>query len=411
MKRALLVAIVLLAAARFAHADDFFLKEKDTVVFYGDSITAQRLYTTYVEHFVATRCPDLDVRFVHSGWGGDTVRGGGGGPIDKRLERDVIAWKPTVVTIMLGMNDGRYRAFDEGTFEAFEKGYEHIVATLKEKLPGVRLVLIEPSPYDDVTRKPNMQGGYNSVLVKYGEFVRALAKKEGALAVDLNAPVVAALEKANAADADTARKIIADRVHPGAGGHLVMAQALLEAWHAPELVSEIDLDLAQGKVVKAENAAVADVTSLSWTATERALPLPLDTKDPALALVAKTSGVVDALDREVLKVSGLTEPRYELTEEGKPVAVFTKEELEKGVNLALHDTPQLRQSHVVLGATKRRCDLAEIRWRQILVPYEGKKGESLAKALDGLQGLVDEVRDDQRALSKPRAHKYALVAR
>ena len=50
---------------------------------------------------------------MHSGVGGDRVTGGGAGPIDVRLPRDVVAYKPTVMTIMLGMNDGSYRAFDQ----------------------------------------------------------------------------------------------------------------------------------------------------------------------------------------------------------------------------------------------------------------------------------------------------------
>jgi hypothetical protein len=53
------------------------------VVFYGDSITDQRLYTSFVETFVLTRFPHLDVRFVHSGWGGDRVTGGLGGRVDR----------------------------------------------------------------------------------------------------------------------------------------------------------------------------------------------------------------------------------------------------------------------------------------------------------------------------------------
>jgi len=52
------------------------------------------LYTTFAETYVVTRFPKLDVAFVHSGWGGDRVTGGGGGPIDVRLWRDVLAYNP-----------------------------------------------------------------------------------------------------------------------------------------------------------------------------------------------------------------------------------------------------------------------------------------------------------------------------
>src|ERR1043166_4905621 len=121
-----------------ARAEGFALKDGDRVVFYGDSITDQRLYTTFAETYVVTRFPKLDVAFVHSGWGGDRVTGGGGGPIDVRLWRDVLAYNPTVMTIMLGMNDGRYCAFDQQTFDDFAAGYKHIVDTVRRQLPAIR---------------------------------------------------------------------------------------------------------------------------------------------------------------------------------------------------------------------------------------------------------------------------------
>ncbi len=111
------------------HATDapIFLKEGDRVVFYGDSITAQRLYTTFAETYVVTRFPHMRVEFIDSGWGGDKVTGGGGGAIGVRLPRTFTPHKPTVVTIMLGMNDGGYRPFDDSAFKKFSEGYTNIV--------------------------------------------------------------------------------------------------------------------------------------------------------------------------------------------------------------------------------------------------------------------------------------------
>src|SRR5580704_14947889 len=188
-----------LVLALCARGADFYLHPNDVVVFYGDSITDQRLYTTYVETFVVTRYPKLPVRFVHSGWGGDRVTGGGGGPIDDRLKRDVLLYKPTVMTIMLGMNDGRYRAFDDETFRVFTDGYEHIVKSMKDAVPNLRITLIDPSPYDDVTRAPLFDGGYNAVLLKYGEYLRTLAERNHLDFADLNTRLVNALQRANAA--------------------------------------------------------------------------------------------------------------------------------------------------------------------------------------------------------------------
>src|SRR5213076_1375685 len=96
----------------------------------------------------------------------------------------------------LGMNDARYRTFDPAVFNEFANGYRHIIETLKTNLPGARIVAIQPSPYDDVTRPPLFEGGYNAVLVRYGAFLKDLAAKEHLDLADLNTSVVASLERA-----------------------------------------------------------------------------------------------------------------------------------------------------------------------------------------------------------------------
>src|ERR1700688_747503 len=81
--------LCVVCSSQLVAQSDFYLKDGDTVVFYGDSINDQRLYTTFTEAYVVTRFPKLNVRFVHSGWSGDRVGGGVGGPIGTPLARDV----------------------------------------------------------------------------------------------------------------------------------------------------------------------------------------------------------------------------------------------------------------------------------------------------------------------------------
>src|SRR5579884_4346732 len=195
-----LSCIAWLACVGAAAGQQFQLKDGDRVVFYGDSITDQRLYTVITETYVATRYPNLDVTFVHSGWGGDKVSGGGGGPIDLRLDRDVLAYKPTVMTIMLGMNDGLYRPETEATDRAYFDGYRHIVEKMKSQAPGIRITAIQPSPYDDVTRAPNFPGGYNEVMRSFGKWIANYASEAKLHVADLNTSVVEMLRKANQID-------------------------------------------------------------------------------------------------------------------------------------------------------------------------------------------------------------------
>lgn len=410
----LAVWLVCMSMAGVAGAQgDFYLKDGDRVVFYGDSITEQRLYTTYAETYVVTRFPQLNIRFVHSGVGGDRVAGGWAGPIDLRLSRDVFPYKPTVMTIMLGMNDGSYRAFDAKIFETYSTGYRHILDSVKSTLPSIRLTLIQPSPFDDVTRPAGFEGGYNAVLVRYGQFVKELAQQQGCSVADLNTSVVADLEKAKATDAETAKKIIADRVHPGPSGHLLMAGALLRAWNAPATVTAVEIDAETVRAVRTENTTVSDLKAsngLSWTQNDRALPMPVDMKDPVMKLAVRSSDFFQALDWQPLKVTGLKGRRYLLKIDGEEAGTFSRQQLEEGLNLAEVSTPMVKQSQVVHDLTLKHNNVHAARWRELQVALAQQPLPHLSQAVDALDGVEADLVALQRQAAQPKVRCYDLLA-
>jgi lysophospholipase L1-like esterase len=400
---------------RAAPPDNFYLHDGDRVVFYGDSITDQRLYTTFIETYVVTRFPGMKVAFVHSGVGGDRVTGGGAGPIDVRLPRDVLAYKPTVMTIMLGMNDGSYRAFDQKIFDTFASGYKHIIQTVKDALPGIRITAIEPSPFDDVTRPPNFEGGYNKVLVRYGEFVKELGREEKLSVADLNGPVVAALERASKLDAEMAKKLVPDRVHPAPGGHLLMAEALLKAWRAPAIVTAVEINAAGPAVARVTNTQVTDLSAaggLSWTQVDEALPMAIDMKDDVVALALRASDFVEAMDDQPLRITGLTAARYTLKIDGEAVGTFSKEDWAKSVNLAILPTPMAKQAAAVHDLTLRHNVVHFARWRMAGVNLDtlALPPAHLQAAADALDTLEADVLAAQHAAAQPKSHRYELVA-
>lgn len=373
-------------------ADNFYLKKGDRVVFYGDSITDQRLYTTFTETFVVTRFPTAKITFIHSGVGGDRVRGGGGGPIDLRLQRDVFAYKPTVVTVMLGMNDGNYQPFDQGIFKSFSEGYTSIVEKLQSTVPGIRLTLIQPSPFDDVTREPKFPGGYNAVLVTFADFVKDLAQKNHQLSPDFNTPVVSMLTKAKGVDADLAGKILPDRVHPSIAGHLIMADSLLKAWNAPALVTEVEIDAAGKRVVLATATQVSALktdTGISWSQLDAALPMPINFLDPVTALAVKSSDFVETLDQQPLRVTGLTAPAYTLKIDDIVVGTWSKEDFVKGVNLAVQHTPMTDQAAAVHVLTLQHTGMHQARWRTYQLGLQDSKSEAVQAALAPLLTALD----------------------
>jgi lysophospholipase L1-like esterase len=415
IRRAALIAAVF-ANFGCSAQEQFHLRDGDRVVFYGDSITDQRLYTTLVETYVLTRFPQLHVAFVHSGWGGDRVTGGAGGGINVRLARDVEAYKPTVVTIMLGMNDGRYRAFNDQIFSIFTGGYTGIVKRLKADLPGVHITAIEPSPYDDVTRKPTFESGYNAVLLQYSKFLRELGAKEGLTVADLNFPVTAMLQRAEAANAALAQKILPDRVHPAIAGHLIMAEALLKAWQAPALVSNVELDAGAHKVSHADNTAVSGLQfgkTVSWTQADRALPLPVDLTEPEIALAINSSDFMDAMNRETLKITGLSSGkwagRHTLSIDGDEIGTFMDAELAAGVNLAAFKTPMYAQAARVHSLTTKHAAMHNTLWRNVQVPMEWEKPAGLQTAMQALDALDMELIKQQHAAALPVEHRFELA--
>jgi lysophospholipase L1-like esterase len=412
-RRVLLLLVAVLASALAVMAQSkFSLRDGDRVVFYGDSITDQRLYTTFIETYVVTRFPHLHVWFVHSGVGGDRVTGGWAGPIDLRLKRDVIAYQPTVMTIMLGMNDASYRAWDDAVFKTYATGYEHILDTIKQALPATRITLIQPSPFDDVTRPPTFEGGYNAVLVRYGEFVKKLAERDHVAVADLNTPVVTMLEKAKATDAELAQKIIPDRVHPGPGGHLIMAEGLLEAWNAPATVAAVEIDAAAKRVARADNTKVTELevgSGVTWTETDGSLPMPVDLSDKVVALAVRSSDFIEALDQEPLKATGLATARYSLAIDGEKIGDFTKQQLEEGINLAVLPTPMAKQAATVHDLTLKHNDIHFARWRDVEVTLQDYKQSREAAAVDALDKLEDEIVQQQRAEAQPKPRHYVLA--
>jgi lysophospholipase L1-like esterase len=412
MRSAVLLGLLIFGSRAIRAESDFYLKDGDTVVFYGDSITDQRRYTVFVETFAVTRFPGRRIRFVHSGWPGDRAGGGEGGSADVRLERDVIVYNPTVVTIMLGMNDGGYRPYNPELFEKFAAGYEHIVRKLRSALPDVRVSALEPSPYDDVTRPPRFEGGYNAVLVRYGQFVRQLARRENLTFADLNMPVVDALEAANKKDIELAQRLIPDRVHPSEGVHLLMAESLLKAWRAPAVVSSVELDAEGARLTRAGNTEISGIdnsSGLSWRQKDASLPMPVDTSEETLALAVDCSDFTASLNQQPLKVTGLASGQYALRIDGEFIGAFDAGELARGINLAMLKTPMQKQATAVYGLALRHNHVHFARWRMLQEAFSGYDMTTLDAAIKSLDAVEAEAIAQQWELAQPRPHHYQIA--
>lgn len=387
----------------------FALRAGDRVVFYGDSITAQRLYTRFVEDFVVSRYPQMRIDFYNGGVSGDTVEGGHAGNMTTRVDRDVLPWHPNVVTIMLGMNDGRYTTEFEKNFEDYKSGYQKLINDLQAKLPGVRLTLIRPSPYDEIAHPPAI-AGYNTVMVRYGDFVAQLGDRRHVPVVNFNAAVTDALQAGVRIDPRMAGSLLPDRIHPAPAGHWIMAAALVKAWHVSPIVSSVALDAARNSATTQDNTTVSGLSgtadSLSWTQLDRALPLPLELNDSMTQFLLEASEI-GSLDQQMLRVTGLSAASYSLEIDGQKIGSFSREELAGGVNLALFQTPMEQQAKSIDWTADDRSKLSGTRF-DLITSEEKIAGQ--ADAVRALDALDQQMIDGEYKNAQPKPHSFTLKA-
>ena len=405
--------LALVASVTVAHSQQFALKDGDTVVFYGDSITAQRLYTKQVEEFVLTRYPSLHIHFVNAGVPGDTVQGGYAGTMAERVQRDVAPFQPAMITVMLGMNDGGWGQGSPQIDGAFQKGYRALLDALHKAAPSAALTLICPTPYDEITHGTEFPG-YSRVIDNFADDISAMGAELQAsgdrtvLLANFNRTLKDALSRAKTQFPQVAPLIVPDRIHPAETGHWIMAATLMSAWHVNPVVSRVELNAASSAVIAEDRTTATNLekseNGLTWTQLDEALPLPLDLNNAMTPMLLQVSEIAQ-IDQLVLRIESLKGGHYKLSIDAKPVASFSSEELQHGVNLALFKTPMLDQARGIDWTEDRRATLDQARF---VLSAETKAGPNSAIAEATLQQARDELAATARKDSAPKPHHFEL---
>lgn len=206
------------------------LHKDDLVLFQGDSITdAGRLRdkvepnaglgTGYAHLVAAALLADLsslNLRFLNRGVSGDRITN-----LLARWKADCINLNPTVVSILIGIND-IWHEFGTRTgtsLDRYERFYGEILVDTKAALPEARIVLCEPF----VTRCGVVADQWIPVLDRQRAIVAGLAESHGATFVPFQKIFAEASREAPPA------YWAADGVHPTAAGHMRMARAWIDA--------------------------------------------------------------------------------------------------------------------------------------------------------------------------------------
>jgi hypothetical protein len=142
-----------------------------------------------------------------------------------------------------------------------------------------------------------------------------------------------------------------------------------------------------------------------WTQKDEALPLPLELHDGMIQFVLEI-GNLASMDRQMVRVEGLTAARYTLKIDGHAVGTFKREELAAGVNLALYPTPMQGQAKGVDGLEQKRARLNEA---SFILAIEEPKAAGSDDAVKAIEAKDAALAEEQRKEAQPNPHAFELL--
>ncbi|MBN2329407.1 MAG: SGNH/GDSL hydrolase family protein [Candidatus Omnitrophica bacterium] len=166
------LAIIIAGSCPLGYSDGFLLKDGDTIVFLGDSITqlgkAPEGYVTLFKMFCDVS--GYEVNVINAG-----ISGHKSNDMLARLDKDVLSHHPDVVSISCGVNDV-WHAFKKDNpsgvpLPEYKKNMTEIVDRCLQS--GAKVLLLTATPiFEDLNSEENQK------LAAYNEFLRQLAKEK-----------------------------------------------------------------------------------------------------------------------------------------------------------------------------------------------------------------------------------------
>ena len=313
--------------------EGLFLKEGDRLAICGDSITEQKMYSRAIETYLTVCTPELNVSVRQYGWGGETAEG-----FLRRMTNDCLRFKPTIATTCYGMNDHKYRPYDEANGNWYRDNQTKIVQAFKAR--GTRVVLgsagcVGQNPWWSKDAA-NTKDALNQNLCQLRNIDIGIAEKEQVRFADVFMPMLIADFNSRKEYGTNYHLAGKDGVHPGWAGHMVMASAFLRSFGLDGQIGEFTVDL------KSNDASVSKghelVSFKDGEVKIKSSRYPFcgtgdRSKDDTVRSGMRFSKINKDLNRFVLIVKNGQSDKYKITW-GNESKSYSSEQLGRGVNLA-----------------------------------------------------------------------------
>ena len=216
-----------------------YLKDTDVLLFQGDSIThGNRIESDFdMNHVIGHGYQDLLAQKlgldniermpqIHNrGISGDTVQ-----MIAARADKDIFALKPTILSILVGVNNGYFylKGDKECCPEKYDVAFRKLLDDVVKAFPSIKLIIGQPFRYFDEsylekfnrTRDDELKA--LEVTAQISAYAEQIAKDYGAVFVRFKDALDSYVEKVPLSH------IVWDGIHPTYVGHGILAECWLE---------------------------------------------------------------------------------------------------------------------------------------------------------------------------------------
>ena len=197
------------------------LSRNEHLIFFGDSLTRRGSrrngFIQLIRKAFAGAPETRMIRITEAGVSGNRVP-----DLEARLDRDVLAWNPTLVVIWIGINDVWHSLSGGGTPEPlYEAGLHRLLTRIRET--GSRILLCTPSVIGEKRQGSNPLDG---LLDRYTAISHDVAASLSVPVLDLRRCFCEHLTKVNPGNAE--KKVLTlDGVHLNDRGNQFLADCMM----------------------------------------------------------------------------------------------------------------------------------------------------------------------------------------
>lgn len=206
------------------------------ILFQGDSITDSGRnresaifeghgYVTMVKGMLGLDYPEK-YTFMNKGISGNRIV-----DVYARIKSDIINLRPDYLSILIGLNDVWHEFSRENGVETskFEKIYSMLIEEIKEALPNIKIMILEPFVLKGTSTASNDK--YEDLYSLLRKGVEEKAKASRRVAEKFSLPFIELQKKFDEVyNSEKPEYWLRDGIHPTASGHMLIAREWVAAF-------------------------------------------------------------------------------------------------------------------------------------------------------------------------------------